>query len=298
MSASLLFGLFAAVLAADAVGFFGGRVDPAGLTNAVRKRRDLKCENVVYSLCEGWVLGLARICNRVAAGLLKSLEKQGIDFFPWTAAEYMGLALVTAIGGGTGIFLGMVVVFKAGLSGAFSYALVGAAAVFGIQVQRIWSASAREEALVRSQLSFHVELMALLVEQGGVGIRDAIRVATQEITGSPVQRKFEKLLVSMELGESLNSALLQWTQNTPDEDLREFSLAVRIADQRGTPLAQTLRSLSEVLQVKRIARLEQAAERTKVQITWPAMLIVLACLLIIVAPFLLSVVETVDLDLG
>jgi hypothetical protein len=54
----------------------------------------------------------------------------------------------------------------------------------------------------------------------------------------------------------------------------------------GTPIADIMKVQIEQMRQKRIQWAEKSSEEAKVKIVFPAMLIMLACLIIIAAPFI------------
>ncbi len=126
------------------------------------------------------------------------------------------------------------------------------------------------------------------MEAGGTDIMEAIRTAGKENEGHPLGRRLNRLVVSESRGIEFCEALREWSTMYRDEDLIEFAFAIRTSIERGTSLEETLRSLSDQFQQRRLQRLERAAEETKVHITWPGMLVLVACLLIVTAPFILA----------
>ena len=83
-------------------------------------------------------------------------------------------------------------------------------------------------------------------------------------------------------------ALWRMAHRVESPDLSEFVFMVNTALDRGTPLQDALRDMAERLRTRRVQRLERAAEEAKVKISGPALLIMVACLAIITAPFLLA----------
>jgi hypothetical protein len=73
-----------------------------------------------------------------------------------------------------------------------------------------------------------------------------------------------------------------------DADVYEMVFAINTAEERGTRLKETLTDLAEQMRHRRIQWLERAAEEAKVHITWPGLLVMVACMLIVAAPLVLS----------
>ena len=74
----------------------------------------------------------------------------------------------------------------------------------------------------------------------------------------------------------------------PDDDVAELVFSINKGEEFGTPLAQTFRIQADQMRLKRTQWAEKAAGAAQVAIVLPGMIIMIACLLIIGAPFVLS----------
>lgn len=73
-----------------------------------------------------------------------------------------------------------------------------------------------------------------------------------------------------------------------DADVAEVTLAMATSETRGLPLRESLRAVAARLRTRRVQWLEKASEEAKVHITWPAMVVMVACLLIVIAPVVVN----------
>src|SRR5262245_882346 len=83
-------------------------------------------------------------------------------------------------------------------------------------------------------------------------------------------------------------ALAEMARRLGDPDTRDLVQAINTSEDRGTALESTLRDMSEQMRQRKVQWMEKAAEEAKVHITWPAMVVMVACLIIVVAPMLLA----------
>ena len=72
-----------------------------------------------------------------------------------------------------------------------------------------------------------------------------------------------------------------------DPDVKEVVQAITTAEERGIALKDALRGLADRMRQRKVQWMEKSAEQAKVKITGPAMVTMVACLLIVVAPMLL-----------
>ena len=77
-----------------------------------------------------------------------------------------------------------------------------------------------------------------------------------------------------------------------DSDIAEFVFAIIKGEELGTPLSTILREQANQMRLKRSQWGEKAAAEAEVQIVFPGMITMVACLLVIIAPILLPAVMT------
>jgi len=92
----------------------------------------------------------------------------------------------------------------------------------------------------------------------------------------------------IEHGSPAAEVLADASRRLADPDVAEVTLAIATSESRGLPLKESLRAVAARLRTRRVQWLEKASEQAKVHITWPAMVVMLACLLIVVAPMVIS----------
>jgi len=286
--ASLLFGLLAAWLGADAAGLFSSPINERALTLSARDRRIQQLKNPLFTLFEPLCTAFTQVNLRLRSEACKRFVQVDADLEPFSPAEFLALCQVR--GCIAGAFAAATAPLLTGASLPASLLLGLAAALLTSRhfATRELKKARRNQQMVRSRLPFAVEMMALLMESGGVDILEAIRTAASENAGHPIARKLQKLLIVENLGADLAQSLRSWASESADEDIQEFAFTLRTSIERGTPLQHTLRSLAAQFLQRRLQRLERAAEETRVHITWPGMLVVLSCLMIVAAPFILA----------
>ena len=91
----------------------------------------------------------------------------------------------------------------------------------------------------------------------------------------------------MNLGRTRNEALEHFAERVHAEEVSEIVMAIVKGEELGTPLASVLRTQSDALLLRRSQWAEKAAADAQVRIVVPGMLVMIACLIIVLAPFLL-----------
>jgi Flp pilus assembly protein TadB len=287
--ASLLAGAFAACAAAEAVGLWAAPETGPLLPND-RARLERCRNNACYALFAPLVKLLAAVYSRIAPGSLSRLARNTDLLFPnsLTAAEVVALrqiqmlplAAVTTWAAAWLLGLGSVGTVLLGLGAVAGFGLVGLKLT--LQRARLY----RRQFTAR--LPFALELTAIMMETGGTDLLEALRTTGEENRGHPMGDQLLGLIREIELGKSVAEALQDWSERFQDEDLSEAVLLIGTSLERGTPLEKSLRSLAEQARIRRLQRLERAAEECQVHCTWPGIVVMLACLIIVVAPFVLA----------
>lgn len=262
---------------------------PAGF-EALRRAR-LRAAKPVYRWFEALIVDLAAWEKRRAPASYESLSRQltaSGDKTPWTAYEYLAIARVESLAAGLGgASFGYI------LTGSVLAALAaGGACVFGYQklmTSQVASRSQRRVIGVKKRLPYAVELMALMMEVGA-GFHEALSVVVRESQGTPLAEEFGEVLRETEMGRARAESLEGLAGRLNDDDLNELVLAVVKGEELGTPLAQILRGQAQQMLTKRSLWIEKASQEAQVMIVFPGMIIMIACLLIVTAPFVLSAI--------
>jgi Flp pilus assembly protein TadB len=140
---------------------------------------------------------------------------------------------------------------------------------------------------VRNRLPFVVDLMALMLESGAI-FRECLETAAEESRTEAVGEELSRVCRAIDQGIPQTEALRGLSRRIDDPDVYEMVFAINTAEERGTRLKETLSDLAEQMRHRRIQWLERAAEEAKVHITWPGLLVMVACLIIVAAPLILS----------
>jgi tight adherence protein C len=149
------------------------------------------------------------------------------------------------------------------------------------------TALSRERALqCRRRLPFMVDLLALMMEAGATFL-EALDTVVSENEGHPLAEEFRTALNAIQQGVSRHQAMRDLDERLNDETAHELITAIVHGEELGTPLSQILRSQSDLMRLKRSQWAEKAIAEAQVQMSFPGLLIMVACMIIIIMPFLL-----------
>jgi tight adherence protein C len=204
---------------------------------------------------------------------------------PWTPQEYLAYIQLQAALGAVAACILALLAFGSLVGGVVLAVLVG----FGLrQLLGTTMPGKVEKRLqqLKKRLPFTIDLMALMME-AGASFQDSLKTAVRDMPGHPLADELGQVLRDVELGRPRAEALVTLQQRLNDDDVSEIVFAVNKGEELGTPLAQILRSQAEQMRLKRSQWAEKAAGIAQVNIVFPGMMIMVACLIIVVAPFVL-----------
>jgi tight adherence protein C len=291
---SLSWALAAAWLAAMLLKIIGR--DPGGATRGSgfehERRQRLRAASRIYRWFEPAVDELAAWnASRWPATLAwvgRKLVAAGQTV--WTPPEYLAIKQFEALFSGAGV--GLVAIWIGSIDPVTS-CLMGIASVLayqGLMLRRLNRLASRRLRSIRSRMPFAVDLLALIMEAGST-FYEALTVVVHEMEGHPLGEEFGQVLRNIKLGVSRAEALKALGASLDLKELTELVSTIVQGEEGGTPLSEILKIQAHQMRLKRSQWLEQAAGKANVHIVYPGMLSMLACLLIVLAPFVLSLVH-------
>jgi tight adherence protein C len=136
-------------------------------------------------------------------------------------------------------------------------------------------------------MPFLLDLLTLLMEAGSTFL-GAMRQAVQEFEGHPVAQEFGRVLADMSLGKTRSEAFASMRNRLADDEIASVIGSILQGENLGTPLAGVFRTQADVLRVKRTQRAELIAGEAGVNMLLPAVMVMVATVLIILGPFFLN----------
>ncbi len=205
---------------------------------------------------------------------------------PWTAERFWaaeicrGLALGAAAG-----LLGLLASPLFGVVAAAAVAVLSVVlAIGGVETE-----ARKRSAAVRGRLSFATDLMALVLQAGGTA-SDAIESVVRECGDHPLGQEFGKVADNIGHGIPRKEALARLRDRFADVDIRDFVFAVVKGEELGTPLAEILSGQARDMRRRQSQACEKQAAEAEVKLSFPSMLVLIACLIVMLGPFLLPLV--------
>ena len=145
--------------------------------------------------------------------------------------------------------------------------------------------------LIKRRLPFLLDLVTLLMEAGSTFLQ-ALKEAVEEFREHPVGVEFGRVLGELNMGKGRTAALESMRDRLHDDEITSIIGAIVQGEQLGTPLARIFRTQADVLRIKRSQRAETLAGEAAVKMLLPGILIMASTVLVILGPFLLSMITT------
>lgn len=250
------------------------------------RRQKIREEDDFFRYTEGFVLELIPL-NKGSARLaeIKKALPHLKQKLPWTPEEY--LATQQALGVLLGIAIGIVCwLFVHPLFGLIA-GCVTAFLFVELQVKSLLDEAELRRNKISVQLPFAVDLMAL-TRGAGATFPESVEVIATECAGTPLGEEFVETVRQVALGRTQKQVFDELASRIDTDDFRELAFVLNKADELGTPVAEALSELADQMRLRRQQRGEKASGEAQVKIMFPGTIIMVACLIVIVTPFILQ----------
>jgi tight adherence protein C len=258
-----------------------------------QRREELRTGSSMYRWLEPLVEEVAasiRGRNNVALESLRHNLIASREKLPWKPEEFLAVKWLEAVLAGGGVFLFL---WMLGWPTTALALGVGITLLYGLMTPKSVRDRAKQRlSRIRIRLPFAVDLIALTMEAGG-GFQECLRTAVAENGDHPLTDELDEVLRQISLGRPRSEALKALEDRLQDEDIKEMVFAINKGEELGTPLSAILRDQAEQMRLKRSQRGEKAAAEAEVKIVFPGMVLMIACLVIVIAPIVLSAVFAV-----
>jgi tight adherence protein C len=253
----------------------------------VSRINELRRCDVTYRTFQPVIQLLSRLNRRVFRDSLPEIQRQiqasGLPRF-WLAEEYLGKLELKSL------FLLPVYVYL--FYGMFDwFGLAMAVIMVGITAwflrHRLAVRAAARLRQIKRRMPYLLDLLTLLMEAGSTFI-NALVQAVDEFRGHAVAEEFGRVLGDMRMGKTRADAFIAMRERLADDEIASIISSILQGEELGTPLAQIFRTQSDVLRLKRTQRAETVAGEAGVNMLLPAMLVMVATVLVILGPFLLN----------
>tara|TARA_R110002049_G_scaffold4601_4_gene31973 strand:+ start:252671 stop:253567 length:897 start_codon:yes stop_codon:yes gene_type:complete len=209
------------------------------------------------------------------------------DTHDWTVGEYMATKVVEGLLVGATIF-GFVTLLGFWQLGV----LLGGGLVLAYPFMAKQSILGKFEKRLRRQRvrwPFVIDQIALMMQAGG-NFDESLRSIADEDPDHPLTEELRRVLGDLSGGRTRRDALSDLKSRIPDPEIGELISSIIKGEELGTPLSTILAEQADQMRVKRSQWGEKAAAEAEVQIVFPGMLVMIACLIVVLGPILLPAV--------
>ncbi len=263
----------------------------------ISRINELRRADAFYRLFQPAIQFLARF-NRVLfhdslPEVFRQIQTAGLPRF-WLPEEYLGRMELVAV------FLSPIYAYLCmsafGLGGLLAALVIMLATVWLLRL-RLAARARRRLRTIKRRMPFLLDLLTLLMEAGSTFL-NALGQAVEEFRGHPVAEEFGRVLSDMKLGKNRTEAFTAMKERLSDDEITSIIGSIVQGENLGSPLAEIFRTQADVLRLKRTQYAETVAGEAGVNMLLPAVLVMLATVLIIVGPFLLNYVNYLYLGMS
>jgi tight adherence protein C len=226
------------------------------------------------------------------ARLDRSLTLAG-DYLGLTPEEYVGLCVLSAIGGAAfGALMGAV-------SGIGAPLLMMALGAIGMILPYLHITEIAQERLkiINRRLPMIIDLMALSMS-AGLDFPGAVKQVVEKSSNpeDPLIEEMTRILQELQLGKTRRQVLAEFAARAPVDSVNEFVSALVQAEERGNPVSEVLQIQAVVSRQRRTVNAEEAAAKAGVKILGPLFMCFACILVLIVAPMVLTIYNKKTFD--
>ncbi|MDH3717045.1 MAG: type II secretion system F family protein [Planctomycetota bacterium] len=253
----------------------------------VNRVNQLRRTDSLFRLFQPLIQALARINRNACADSLPTIDREigaaGLSRF-WLPEEYLARCQLIAL------LCGPLFVWffsrTAGLAGVFFAAAAVLLLAWYLRV-RLTQRARYRIVLIKRRMPFLLDLLTLLME-AGTTFMQALHQAVREFENQPVAVEFGRVLTDMNLGKTRTESFQAMQERLNDDEITSIVGSIIQGEDLGSPLAQTFRTQADVLRIKRTQRAEKVAAEAGVNMLLPAVLVMMATVLIILGPFVVN----------
>ena len=209
------------------------------------------------------------------------------DISQWKPSEFMAIKTIESVLIGFVVFLFLSVFAPLWLG--LGFAIVTSLMYPTLSKNSVINGAKKRLKKIKLRMPFAIDQISLMME-AGAGFEDSLRTVVADNQMHPLSEEFSEVVRQMSLGRPRSQALSGFRDRMADDDVSEIVFAIVKGEELGTPISNILREQASQMRLKRSQWGEKAAAEAEVQMVFPGMITMVACLLVIVAPILLPVV--------
>lgn len=140
---------------------------------------------------------------------------------------------------------------------------------------------------IERELPYSLDLLAMMLYGGG-NVFVAFQSLSTLAVRTPLNDELRAVTGALRMGRSLTHALRTFGDRIGSESVKSVVLAVEQGERLGTPLHEVLRTQARTIRSRRILAAEEQAQSAGVKVFIPASLVMLALMIIMLAPSIMK----------
>lgn len=246
-------------------------------------------DRVVKPILEGLASGFARLLPSAFVARIRHLLLLAGQ--PFSLTNFLALMVITAIAFAS-LYTSLLLSLAVSFSGVRLFILL-AVTVLGLSLPYLWLSRrvSRRQTEILKSLPNALDLITTCVE-AGLGLDAAFARLSEQVPGA-FSEELAQALRELAMGRSRREALREVGERTAIPEVITFVNAIIHAETTGASIGDVLRVQSDQIRMRRRQRIEQAAQRIPVWMTFPLVLFLLPSLFIaILGPAAIEVLES------
>lgn len=156
---------------------------------------------------------------------------------------------------------------------------------------RICNAAKKRRSQIRRFLPHAIETIAMVMTSSGT-FREGLSTLVQDFPGHPLSIELARIRADLDMGELLQDALQNAAGRIGLEEFEELVLILQRVHRHGSPAEGDFRRMASQLRDVQLRHLESSVGRAEAMMSGPIACVMFSAMLIAVAPFLLSVMNS------
>lgn len=202
----------------------------------------------------------------------------------YSVDEYVAICIASALG-----LTAVVTMLLAAWFNQFSLLFMMTMPIFGFAgaMWMLHEQAMKRTRIIAKKLPYTLDLVALMMEAGAT-FTEAIETIIRDDPSDEFNQELQLVQAEIEFGTSRANALRNMAERIPLDSLRSVVGAINQAEALGTPLSTILKNQSNMIRMLRSVRAEEASASASMRILVPSMLILIAVVMVVFAPILIS----------
>ncbi len=211
-----------------------------------------------------------RICNSVK---------------PWSAGEVLAAAWLLFA-----VVTGLVSLLMLGSISPGYCLLVGILAgwiAYRVALSVFIARADQRRRAIRKFLPHAIDTIAMVISSGDPFLA-GLNTVICDFPAHPLSQEFTRLRACLERGQTMSAAIEEITMNIGLPEFDELTRVLSRVHDHGVPAAANFTRLAKQLRLLQLRHLEEEVGRSEAAIALPTMLVLISCMLVATAPFLLA----------